>query len=71
MYHLLSTTFCLFVCLFLFLFFLVFRLWRTKLMRRESGTKLKNLTFDLNSLLPPTKAHQVCIGICFLVSLFM
>ena len=31
-------------------FFAVFRRWRTKLMRRENGTKLKNLTFDLNFL---------------------
>ena len=46
--------------------------WRTKLMRRENGTKLKNLTFDLNLLLAPTRAHQVFICICFLiVSLFM
>ena len=53
-------------------FFAVFRRWRTKLMRRENGTKLKNLTFDLNLLLAPTRAHQVFICICFLVvSLFM
>ena len=45
---------------------------RTKLMRRENGTKLKNLTFDLNLLLAPTRAHQVFVCICFLVvSLFM
>ena len=36
-------------------FFAVFRRWRTKLMRRENGTKLKNLTFDLNLLLAPTR----------------
>ena len=53
-------------------FFAVFRRWRTKLMRRENGTKLKNLTFDLNLLLVATRAHQVCICICFLVfRLFM
>ena len=53
-------------------FFAVFRRWHTKLMRRESGTKLKNLTFDLNLLLAPTRAHQGFICICFLVvSLFM
>ena len=42
-------------------FFAVFQCWCTKLMRRENGTKLKNLTFDLNLLLAPTRAHQVCI----------
>ena len=53
-------------------FFAVFRRWRTKLVRRENGTKLKNLTFDLNLLLAPTRAHQVFICNCFLVvSLFM
>ena len=53
-------------------FFAVFRRWRTKLMRRENGTKLKNLTLDLNLLLVPTRAHQVFICICFsVVSLFM
>ena len=53
-------------------FFAVFRGWRTKLMRRENCTKLKNLTFDLNVLLVPTRAYEVCICICFLVvSLFM
>ena len=32
----------------------------------------KNLTFDFNLPLAPTRAHQVCICICFLVvSLFM
>ena len=42
------------------------------IMRRENGTKLKNLTFDLNLLLAPTKAHKVFICICFLVvSFFM
>ena len=41
-------------------------------MRYENGTKLKKLTFDLNLLLAPTRAHQVSICICFLVvSLFM
>ena len=60
------------VCVPLPTFFAVFRRWRTKLMRRENGTKLKNLTFDLNLLLAPTRAHQVFICICFLVvSLFM
>ena len=60
------------VCVPLPTFFAVFRCWRTKLMRRENGTKLKNLTFDLNLLLAPTRAHQVFICICFLkVSLFM
>ena len=53
-------------------FLTVFRRWRTKLMRRENGTKLKNLTFDLNLLLAPKRAHQIFICICFLVvSLFM
>ena len=60
------------VCVPLPTFFAVFRRWRTKLMRRENGTKLKNLTFDLNLLLAPTRAHQVFICNCFLVvSLFM
>ena len=60
------------VCVPLPTFFAVFRRRRTKLMRRENGTKLKNLTFDLNLLLAPTRAHQVFICICFLVvSLFM
>ena len=60
------------VCVPLPKFFAVFRRWRTKLMRHENGTKLKNLTFDLNLLLAPTRAHQVFICICFLVvSLFM
>ena len=60
------------VCVPLPTFFAVFRRWRTKLMRRENGTKLKNLTFDLNLLLAPTRAHQVFICICFLVvNLFM
>ena len=60
------------VCVPLPTFFAVFRRWRTKLMRRENGTKLKNLTFDLNLLLAPTRAHQIFICICFLVvSLFM
>ena len=60
------------VCVPLPTFFAVFRRWRTKLMRRENGTKLKNLTFDLNLLLVPTRAHQVFICNCFLVvSLFM
>ena len=36
-------------------------------MRRENGTKLESLTFDPNLLLVPTRVHQVCIGICFLV----
>ena len=53
-------------------FFSVFGRWRTKLMRRENGTKLKNLTFDLNLLLAPTRAHQVFNCNCFsVVSLFM
>ena len=57
---------------FFFFFFAVFRHWRTKLMRRENDTKLKHLTFDLNLLLAPTRAHQVFICICFLlVTLFM
>ena len=52
--------------------FEVFRRWRTKLMMRENGTKLKNLTFDLNLLLAPTRAHRDFIWIYFLVvSLFM
>ena len=55
------------VCVPLPTFFAVFRRWRTKLMRRENGTNLKNLTFDLNLLLAPTRAHQVFICICFLV----
>ena len=62
------------VCVPLPTFFAVFRRWRTKLMRRENGTKLKKIiiTFDLNLLLAPTRAHQVFICICFLVvSLFM
>ena len=60
------------VCVPLPTFFAVFRRWRTKLMRRENGTKLKILTFDLSLLLAPTRAHQVFICICFLVvSLFM
>ena len=77
-----TTSHVFFVCLFVFLFCFCFcfcfcfvfgffcfnfRRWRTKLMRRENGTKLKNLTFDLNLLLAPTRAHQVCICICFLV----
>ena len=49
------------VCVPLPTFFAVFRHWRTKLMRRENGTKLKNLTFDLNLLLVPTRAHQFFI----------
>ena len=40
-------------------FFSVFRRWHIKLMRRENGTKLKYLTFDLNLLLAPTRAYQV------------
>ena len=60
------------VCVPLPTFFAVFRRWRTKLMRRENGTKLKNLTFDLNLLLAPSSAHRDFIWICFLVvSLFM
>ena len=60
------------VCVPLPTFFAVFRSWHTKLMRRENRTKLKNLTFDLNLLLAPTRAHQVFICNCFLVvSLFM
>ena len=55
--------------------FSAFRRWLTKLMRlmrRENGTKLKTLNFDLSLPLGPTRAYQVCIGICFLVgSLFM
>ena len=44
--------FFVFVFVFCFvLFFSVFRRWRTKLMRGENGTKLKNLTFDLDLLL--------------------
>ena len=41
--------------------FAVFRRWRTKLMRRENGTKLKYLTFDLNLLLASTRALQVYV----------
>ena len=60
------------VCVPLPTFVAVFRPWLTKLMRRENGIKLKNLTFDLNLFLAPMRAHQVCICICFLVvSLFM
>ena len=60
------------VCVPLPTVFAVFRRWRTKLMRRGNGTKLKNLTFDLNLLLVSTKAHQVFICNSFLVvSLFM
>ena len=58
------------VCVPLPMFFAVFRRWRTKLIRRENGTKLKNFTFELNLLLAPTKAHQVFICICFLVVSF-
>ena len=49
-------------------FFAVFRRWRTKLMKRENYKKLKKLTFDFNLFLAPTRAHQVCICICFLSS---
>ena len=31
-------------------------------MRRENDTKLKKLTFDLNLLLAPTRAHQVSLA---------
>ena len=59
-----STTVSKLVCVPLTAFFPFFRRWRTKLMRCENGPKLKNLTFGLNLLLAPTRAHQVCIGIC-------
>ena len=54
-----------FACLPLTTSFSLFRCWRTKLMRRENGAKLRILTFDLNLLRAPTNARQFCLGIYF------
>ena len=49
-------------------FFFSFSMLAHEVHEAENDTKLKNLTFDLNLLLAPTRAHQVCICICFLGS---
>ena len=56
-----------FACLPLTTSFSLFRCWRKKLTRRENGTKLRTLTFDLNLLRAPTSAHQFCLHNYFYV----
>ena len=36
--------------------------WRTKLIKRENGTKLKNLTFNLNLLLAPMRPIKFALA---------